>query len=115
MRLALPRCTPVRFGFDDHDGREEGWGRFERLHPMGGRLITRFRVEPADRLFLTFDAAGESFEGVPARVERADVDEDGYRMVEVRLADEVEARRLGAALRGLAMRAQAPARATERR
>ncbi|MCX5788783.1 MAG: hypothetical protein NTX64_09815 [Elusimicrobia bacterium] len=108
MKATAPRTTPVRFTFEAEEGREDGWGRFERLHPLGGRVLTRFRLEPGDRLLLTFDAAGESFEDVPAKVELSRLDEDGYRVAEVRLADEVEAHRLGAALRGLVIRAAAP-------
>lgn len=101
----FPRRVPVRFAFEAAEGREEGWGRFERVHPLGGRFVTRFLVEEGDRLFLGFEAAGESFEGVPAKAEGVQRDEDGYFIVDVRLQDEVEAARLGAALRGLTARA----------
>lgn len=104
MKLAQSRYTPVLFAFPPEEGREEGWGRFERLHPRGGRLLTRFRLEPADRVFLSFAAAGERFEAVAAKVERSEIDEDGYRVADVRLADETAAHRLGAALRGLVAR-----------
>lgn len=106
MRVVSARHVPVRFAFEAAESREEGWGRLERLHPLGGRVITRFRLEEGDRVFLAFEAAGESFSGAPAKVERSSRDEDGYYLADVRLQDEVEARRLGAALRGLVARAK---------
>lgn len=99
-----PKLTPVRWAFEAAESREEGWGRFERIHACGGRILTRFRLGEGDRIFLTFEAAGATFKGVPARVERSFTDDDDYSVADVRLADEVELRRLAAALGALAAR-----------
>lgn len=101
MRVVSPKLVPARFAFEAAESRQDGWGRFERLHPMGGKLLSRFRLEEGDRLFVSFEVAGEGFEDVPAKVERSAQDEDGYFLADLRLQDEVEARRLGAALRGI--------------
>ena len=105
MRVESPKTTPVRFAFEAAECREEGWGRLVRLHPRGGRVSTSFRLEPGDRLFLSFEAVGEVFDEVPAKVERTERDADGYVSADVRLQDEVHVHRLGAALRGLVTRA----------
>ncbi|MBI4425239.1 MAG: hypothetical protein HY554_16030 [Elusimicrobia bacterium] len=102
MRLHGPRYVPARYWFEAAESRLDGWGRFERLHALGGRLVTRFRLEAGDRVFLAFELRGETFSGLPARVERAQRDLDGYFLADLRLLDEVEARRLGRLIRGLA-------------
>lgn len=106
MRVTTNKSIPARYAFEAAEGREEGWGRIERLTPLGARLVTRFRLEEADRVTVAFEAAGEAFERLPARVERAAVDEDGYTVAELRFGDEVESRRLGSALRGFVVRAK---------
>lgn len=105
MRVQSGKTVPASFAFEAAEGREDGWGRLVRLHPRGGRLCTRFRLEPGDRVRLAFEAAGAGFEGVWAKVERAERDEDGYITADLRLEDEVHVHRLGAALRGLVTRA----------
>lgn len=105
MRVQHPLAVPVKFVFEAAESREDGWGRLLRLHPRGGRVSTRFRLEPGDRVFLSFEAAGEAFDEVRSKVERAERDEDGYFSADIRLQDEVHVRRLGAALRGLVTRA----------
>ncbi|MBI5202125.1 MAG: hypothetical protein HY925_11105 [Elusimicrobia bacterium] len=105
MKVRVPREVPVMFAFDAAESRADGWGRWTRLHPRGGRVSTRFRLEPGDRVFVSFEAAGEAFDEVLAKVERAGRDADGYFEADVRLEDEVNVHRLGAALRGLVTRA----------
>lgn len=113
MRVQGAKTVPVSFAFEAAEGREDGWGRVLRLHPRGGRLSTRFRLEPGDRIRLNFEAAGEAFDGVWAKVERAERDEDGYVAADLRLEDEVHVHRLGAALRGLVTRTPGAAGAGE--
>lgn len=106
MKASGPKHVPVRFAFEAAEARAEGWGRFDRVHPLGGRIVTASRLEEGDRLFVTFEAAGEAFAEIRAKVERSTVDEDGYFLAELLLQDEVAARRLGAALRGLVLRSK---------
>ena len=104
MRTYGNRHVPVRFAFDEGEGRQDGWGRFMELAAMEARLSTRFRLEKGDRVFLDFELPGERFVGVPAEVTRSGKDEDGYTLARIGFHDEVCRVRLARALHGLLSR-----------
>ena len=89
---------PVLLGFEPSAARQDGWGRLVRLTSGGAELATAARLVAGEGVILSFELAGDRFEGVRARVAHAEDDADGHRLVELRFTDEVERRRLARAL-----------------
>ena len=89
---------PVLLRFAPAAARQEGWGRLVRLTSGGAELSTATRLVAGEGLFLSFELAGDRFEGIRARVAHAEDDVDGHRLAELAFTDAVERRRLAQAL-----------------
>lgn len=89
---------PVLLRFAPAAARQEGWGRLVRLTSGGAELSTATRLVAGEGVFLSFELAGERFEGIRARVAHAEDDSDGHRLAELAFTDPVERRRLARAL-----------------
>lgn len=98
MTFGSARLVAVVIGFSEADARESGWGRFGELSAADARLTTTSELKRHDRLFLTFEAAGEKFKSLPALVTHAEIDGEGSVSAEIRFTDEVEKRRLSRTL-----------------
>ena len=85
---------PVLLTFAPSAARQDGWGRLVKLTSGGAELSTATRLVAGEVLLLSFELAGDRFEGVRARVAHAEDDADGHRLAELRFTDEVERRRL---------------------
>ena len=95
---AFPKRQPVVLRFPEEDARQDCWGRLERVSGTDAVLTTRARLSRGDRVLLDFELGPESFQGVAAAVHDAQADADGYTEAELRLTDEVQKRKLAAAL-----------------
>jgi len=89
---------PVLLRFGPAAARQDGWGRLVELTSGGAELSTATRLVAGEVVLLSFELAGDRFEGVHARVAHAEDDADGHRLAELRFTDEVERRRLAKAL-----------------
>ncbi|HXT00712.1 MAG TPA: hypothetical protein VN915_08570 [Elusimicrobiota bacterium] len=89
---------PVLLTFEPAAARQDGWGRLVKLTSGGAELSTATRLVAGESLFLSFELAGDRFEGLLARVAHAEDDADGHRLAELRFADELDRRRLAQAL-----------------
>lgn len=89
---------PVLLRFAPAAARQEGWGRLVSLTSGGAELSTATRLVVGEGVFLSFELAGDRFEGVRARVAHAEDDSEGHRLAELLFTDEVERRRLAKAL-----------------
>jgi hypothetical protein len=89
---------PVLLRFEPAAARQDGWGRLVRLTSGGAELSTATRLVVGEGVLLSFELAGDRFEGVRARVAHAEDDDDGHRLAELLFTDEVERRRLAKAL-----------------
>ena len=89
---------PVLLRFAGEAARQDGWGRLVALTSGGAELSTAARLVVGEVVLLSFELAGDRFEGVRARVAHAEDDADGHRLAELRFTDEVERRRLAKAL-----------------
>ena len=89
---------PVLLRFAPAAARLEGWGRLVSLTSGGAEVSTATRLVVGEGVFLSFEVAGDRFEGVRARVAHAEDDDDGHRLAELIFTDEVERRRLAKAL-----------------
>lgn len=98
MTVKSASLVPVVIGFAEADGRESGWGRFLELAAADAKVTTISELKRHDRLFLTFEVAGEKFKSLPAVVTHAETDGDGSLSAEIRFTDEVEKRRLSRTL-----------------
>ncbi|MFI5361148.1 MAG: hypothetical protein ACHQ49_04190 [Elusimicrobiota bacterium] len=97
MRRAA-EFLPVLLRFEPAAARLDGWGRLVSLTSGGAELATATRLAVGEGALLTFELAGERFEGIRARVAHAEFDADGHRLAELRFIDEVQRRRLAKAL-----------------
>lgn len=97
MRRAASRL-PVLLRFAPAAARQDGWGRLVSLTSGGAELSTATRLVVGEDVFLSFELAGDRFEGVRARVAHAEDDADGHRLAELRFTDDLERRRLARAL-----------------
>ena len=88
----------VVISFSEGSVQESGWGRFLELAGTGARLTTRSELKRHETVFLTFEAAGEKFKGLPALVTHAEIDGEGSVLAEICFTDEVEKRRLSKTL-----------------
>ncbi|MBI3549322.1 MAG: hypothetical protein HY078_09810 [Elusimicrobia bacterium] len=95
----MSRSLPARFAHAVPDSRAEGWGRLLRLGPNRADLLTRFNLEKGDRLVMEFEAFGEAFERVRARVVSAQRDADGYVVARLSFEAPLAQVRLGRVLR----------------
>ena len=89
---------PVLLRFEPAAARQDGWGRLVSLTSGGAELSTATRLVVGEGVLLTFELAGDRFEGVRARVAHAEYDADGHRLAELLFTDEVERRRLAKSL-----------------
>jgi hypothetical protein len=89
---------PVLLRFAPAAARLDGWGRLSRLTSGGAELSTGTRLVAGEVVLLSFELAGDRFEGVLARVAHAEFDADGLRLAELRFLDEVQRRLLAKAL-----------------
>lgn len=98
MRAGSAVRLPVLIAFPEPAARPEGWGRFEELSAAGARLSTLTALKTGEKVFLSFDLAGEAFAAAAAEVRRAETDPDGYCVAEAAFTDELCRRRLAKAL-----------------
>lgn len=85
--FALPRRLPARLAFGLEDGRAESWGSLESLTPAGAGLSTLAHLARGQEVTLSFELAGQVFEGLRARVTDAVFDEDGFCAARVDFLD----------------------------
>jgi len=90
--------VPVLLGFSPEAARQDAWGRLITLTSGGAELSTVVRLVKGEGVLLSFELGGASFEGVRARVEHAEDDQDGHRLAELRFLDEVQRRSLAKVL-----------------
>jgi len=95
---------PALLRFPGELAREDGWGRFLELAASAAVLSTQTPLKPLEIILLSFEVYGEKFKDVPARVEHAERDLDGFCRAELRFQDEVEKRRLARVLADLLSR-----------
>ena len=89
---------PVLLRFAPAAARQDGWGRLVTLTSGGAELSTATRLVVGEVVLLSFELAGDRFDGVRARVVHAEDDSEGHRLAELLFTDEVERRRLAKAL-----------------
>lgn len=82
-----PSFIPVAFDFTETAGRQSGWGRWNQLSSNGGLLMTRFPLSSGESVYLSFTLAGHFIDSLPARVDRASQDDDGWWLAEIRVSD----------------------------
>lgn len=95
MRVQAARFLPVVIAFPEEEGREECWGRLLSVQAGAARLLSRFRLRRGEPLLLSFDAAGELFDRLPAAVGSVRRDADGWFLAEVRFPEASDRVRLG--------------------
>ena len=100
----LPVALPALIAFEQAAAREDSWGRFSALSAHGATVLSLSRMSPRDRLYLSFELAGERVSQATAIVERAFLDADGYWAAELRWLDEGDRRRLARSLSDLLSR-----------
>ena len=96
--------VPVRIRFPGEFARQETWGRLLELSASAAVLSTQTPLKALERILLGFEVNGELFRNLPARVDHAEADEDGFCRAELRFQDEVEKRRLARVLADLLSR-----------
>lgn len=104
MSARAPSRLPVRLAFDAEDGREDFWGRLERLSAARAVLSTQCELRRGQSLRLWFEVNGERFDEARARVTHVEIDDDGYSGAELEFEDPVDRRRLAKALADLLSR-----------
>ena len=95
------RCAtfvPVLLRFPGEFAREDAWGRLLELAASAAILSTQAPLRPLDKVLVSFEVYGERFRDLPALVENAANDEDGFCRAQLRWQDEVEKRRLARVL-----------------
>lgn len=92
--IKAPRLIPALVAFPETAARSDAWGRLLELSPVSARLLTRAVLTRRDRIFLSFDAADEHFEALPAQVSFVEADADGYYAARLDFMDEPAKRRL---------------------
>lgn len=95
MRVEGARFLPVVIAFPEEEGREECWGRVLSVQAASARLLSRFRLQRGEPLFLSFDAAGEVFDRLPAVIMSVRRDADGWFVAEARFPRAEDRVRLG--------------------
>ena len=89
---------PVLLTFPPESARQDAWGRLTRLTSGGAELSTAVRLTRGEGAFLAFELGGARFAEIRARVDHAEDDADGHRLVELVFQDEVQRRALAEAL-----------------
>ncbi len=92
--VRAPFALPVGLKFSEPKQREASWGRLVSLSSAAAVLSTQSALTRGEKVFLSFELAGERFRDFAAVVEDVELDPDGYARAELRLSDEVERRRL---------------------
>ncbi|MBI3289092.1 MAG: PilZ domain-containing protein [Elusimicrobia bacterium] len=103
MRRA-PFLVPALLCFPGAAARQDAWGRLLSITAGGGELSTAARLTAGDRVLVRFSLGGEDLI-LAARVSRAENDDDGHRLAELRWIDMVERRRLSRVLLDVLSRA----------
>ncbi len=96
-----PRLIPVLLAFPAAAARQDAWGRLTVLTSGGAELSTAARLAAGERVLLSFELGGDRFEGLRARVSRAEDDADGHRLAELSFEDPVQRRALARVLTDL--------------
>jgi hypothetical protein len=99
-----PRLIPVLLRFSGAAARQDAWGRLLTLTAGGAELSAAAALRPGEALIVRFELGGEEH-SLAARVERAERDDDGYALAEVRWTDQVQRRKFAQALAGVLSRA----------
>lgn len=90
--------VPALLTFPPESARQDAWGRFTRLTAGGAELSTGVRLVRGEGVFLAFELGGRSFDGIRARVDHAEDDADGRRLVELVFLDQLQSRELAKVL-----------------
>jgi len=96
--------VPALIRFPGELARDDGWGRLLELSASAAVLSTQTPLQSQEKLSLSFEVYGERFKDLPAVVEHAEKDDDGFCRAELRFKDEVEKRRLARVLADLLSR-----------
>jgi hypothetical protein len=93
-----PGRLPVKLSFVAEDGRADAWGRLAWLSAAGAEIETLAALSPGERVLLSFEVNGETFESARARVDHAQTDSDGFCSAELLFEDPLDKRRLAKTL-----------------
>lgn len=86
--------VPALIAFEGASARADAWGRLVELSAVGANLMSQSELRKGEFVALSFEAAGESFKGLRARVDWVERDADGYWLAELSFTQEIEKRRL---------------------
>ncbi len=98
MKRAAAQDAPVALRFAPELARADGWGRLTELTATSAGVSTMTKISRREKIFLSFELAGERFRDLPAEVLWVETDADGYNAAELRFLDQVESRRLSTVL-----------------
>lgn len=99
-----PRLIPALLRFSGAAARQDAWGRLLALTAGGAELSAPAALRPGEALVVRFELGGEEH-SLAARVTRAERDDDGYSLAELRWTDMVERRKFAKVLTDVLSRA----------